>query len=195
MADGTPPRAPDGAGYSVRDRRWWSRPEGEEPDAGHPPTHVAALESELTDRDRRLQELSNLVRQAEREAELGKQRLEREARREIERRVRDVVVSWLPTLDDLDRAIAAGWAVGDRTVLLEGVELIRSSLLARLAEQGIRRIDPRGEPFDPHQHEAIERRRVHEPAADGIVLETLAPGYLIGEELLRPARVVVGYLH
>lgn len=186
------PNDPDS--YAVRDRRWWTRDEDAAPAEPSRPSHVAALEAELADRERRLQELSRAVRDGQHELEQAKARIEREARREVTRRVRDVVTGWLGALDDLDRAIDAGRATAPGTALLEGVELVRANLLARLAEQGVRRIAPTGAPFDPRHHEAIARVPVADPARDGVVLETIAPGYLIGDELLRPARVAVGAL-
>jgi molecular chaperone GrpE len=189
--------------YLVRDRRFWTRPEPEvdEPPLAHPPPEpprpvepdrVAVLESELADRDRRLRELAALVRRHEQEADAVKQRLGRESERELARRTKELLADWLGALDDLDRAIAAGRRAEAGTPLLAGVELARDNLLAGLAGRGVRRLEPTGERFDPRRHEAIARVPV-EPERDGVVLETFAPGYTLGDELVRPARVAVGH--
>ena len=183
-----------GDGYSVRDRRWWQEGATGDGDSGvaTPPTLVARLESDLADRNRRLEEMTSRVRDSERELEQVRNRLERESGREIERRIRDVVGGWLAALDDLDRAIEAGRTSAPGSPLLQGVELAQANLLARLAGQGIRRLVPTGEPFDPRFHEAIGRAEVDDPAREGAVIATVLPGYQIGDDVLRAARVVVG---
>jgi molecular chaperone GrpE len=178
-------------------------PAGDDRDPPHAPPAsetIARLEAELADRDRRIAELGAQLRERESEgarssAEVAsiRARLERESRREIDRRLRDVVEGWLGAIDDLDRAIAAGRSTDAASSLLEGVEHVRRSLLARLAEQGIRPIVPTAEPFDPRLHDGIARVAVADPAHDGVVIETALPGYQLGEELIRPARVVVGW--
>jgi molecular chaperone GrpE len=179
-------------GYTVRDRRWWAREEGEEDnrEAGEAkPSYVATLEAELADRDRRLADALGRQERALEEQELARQRIEREAQREIARGKRDVIAALLPVLDDLDRAIAA--AEEDRGALAfrRGIELVRSGFLDRLRALGVERDLPvPGQPFDPARHEAVS---VVRGEIDGSVATTVSPGYLLDGELLRPARVVV----
>ena len=52
----------------------------------------------------------------------------------------------------------------------------------------------RGERFDPQRHEAIALVPVTDPAQDGQVIDVMREGYLIGDEVLRPAAVAVGKL-
>jgi molecular chaperone GrpE len=92
----------------------------------------------------------------------------------------------VPTLDNLDRALAAPGGEG----LREGVELIRRDLLALLEGQGLKSEDPRGEPFDPERHQAL----VHEAAPgheEGTVVDVFGKGYAYKDRLLRPALVKV----
>lgn len=71
-----------------------------------------------------------------------------------------------------------------------GVEATRRALLDALARHGIKRFDPAGEEFDPHQHEAsFEIPDGSVPA--GTVIQVIQPGYLHNERLLRPALVGV----
>lgn len=176
-------------GYTVRDRRWWVRDEeGGEKAAGDKPTYVAQLEAELADRDRRLSEALIRQRQAIEEQEQARQRVEREAQREIARGRKQVLAELLPVLDDLDRALAAADRAGDVGGLRRGVELVRAGFLDRLRALGVERDVPTGERFDPARHEAVS---LAPGAVDGSVLETVSPGYRLGDEILRPARVVV----
>jgi len=94
----------------------------------------------------------------------------------------------LPALDNLDRAIAAAPAGQDS--LTEGFRLVHAELTAALARLGIEGYAPKGEPFDPTQHEAMAQHQV-EGAASGTVIEVYQPGYRLNDTILRPARVVV----
>ena len=101
-----------------------------------------------------------------------------------------MLVSFLEVLDNLDRAIeAAGDRDGDPFV--QGVSLVRQQFLQTLAGFGVERIDPLGQPFDPARHEAVSTVAAGESAPDGHVCGVIKPGYLIGEDVLRPAMVAV----
>ena len=92
----------------------------------------------------------------------------------------------VPTLDNLDRALAAPGGDG----LREGVELIRRDLLALLEAQGVTAEDPRGARFDPERHQAL----MHESVPghpEGTVVDVFGKGYSYKERLLRPALVKV----
>ena len=92
----------------------------------------------------------------------------------------------VPTLDNLDRALAAPGGEG----LREGVELIRRDLLALLEGHGLETQDPLGQRFDPELHQALAHERV--PGHDeGTVVEVFGKGYTYKERLLRPALVKV----
>lgn len=176
-------------GYTVRDRRWWAREEDDDrEEAADRPSYVAKLEADLADRDRRLREAIAGRQQAIEEQELARQRVEREASRQIARERRQVLGALLPVLDDLDRAIAAADGGGDLGALRRGVELVRSGFLERLRALGVERDVPTGQRFDPAWHEAVSVVRGPE---DGSVSETVSPGYHLAGEVLRPARVVV----
>ncbi len=146
------------------------------------------LEIELAESERRLSEALHRQRELVTEQELARQRVEREARREIARSRAQLIAELLPVLDDLDRAIAAADAAGDAGALYRGVELVRSGFLDRLRALGVERDDPTGQPFDPARHDAVS---VAPGGVGGSVLATLSPGYRLGDEVLRPARVVV----
>lgn len=72
--------------------------------------------------------------------------------------------------------------------LIEGVELTERDFLARLARFGIKKIEAQGQRFDPNHHEALFEIP-DESVANGTVLQVVEPGYLIGERVLRPAKV------
>jgi molecular chaperone GrpE len=73
---------------------------------------------------------------------------------------------------------------------IEGVELTERELLKVMEKHGIRKFDPQGQKFDPNLHQAM--MQVPDPSVpDGTVVQVMAPGYMIGERVLRPALVGV----
>ena len=102
---------------------------------------------------------------------------------------RDVV----PVLDDLERALQAAGLdpEGDsEDGLAHGVILVFRGLRETLTRYGIEAVDPKGERFDPNLHEALSTQPA-EGTESGVVVEVVQKGYRMGDQLIRPARVVV----
>jgi molecular chaperone GrpE len=99
----------------------------------------------------------------------------------------DAIRPLLPILDSFERALQVKSEPDD---FRSGVELIYKQLQDALAKLGVRAIPAKGEPFDPHVHEAIEMVETSD-AADHEVIEELQRGYKIKDRLLRPAMVKV----
>jgi molecular chaperone GrpE len=97
----------------------------------------------------------------------------------------------LPALDNLGLGLAAArQPKADLKGLANGVELVQQQLKAALASHGLKEINPLGQTFDPHQHEALS----HQPSADmkaEHVLTVVRTGYTLNGRLLRPASVIV----
>jgi molecular chaperone GrpE len=185
----------------VVDRRWWARPESDaataaaEPERDRKPSYVEDLERQLADKTAHLQAIAVEHRRALEEFEQAKVRIRREVARDVERGKRAVVAELLEVLDNLDRAIAAAReSDAPAGTLLRGVELVRDQFLAKLEQLGVRRTDALGQMFDATVHEAVSMAPVSDPSQDGRVVAVAREGYAIGDELLRPASVVVGRL-
>lgn len=117
-------------------------------------------------------------------------RQERERDRWVEEAKRAFALRVLPAVDDLELAIASGQAAQGAEALLKGVELIHSKLVGALAAEGIVPMEAMGKPYDPAYHEAIAQ--IEKPdLPDCTIVEVVRKGYLIGERVLRHARVVV----
>jgi molecular chaperone GrpE len=98
----------------------------------------------------------------------------------------------LPALDNFERALAAAEAQPENRDhhLTDGIRLVQSELLGSLARVGIEPDSPKGERFDPHRHEAVAQQPV-EGAEPGTIVEVYSAGYTYGDDVLRPAKVVV----
>jgi len=180
------------ADLKVTDRRWWVNPDDapapEEPKLK--PTYIEELEARLEAKDRELQELLARYRGATEEFEQARARLRKEVSKDLERGRRAILVSFLEVLDNLDRALEAA---GDRSEdpFVQGVSLVRQQFLQTLAGFGVERVDPLGQPFDPSRHEAVSTVAASAAVATGQVCGVIKPGYVIGDEVLRPAMVAV----
>jgi molecular chaperone GrpE len=183
----------------VVDRRWWARgdaaPLEEEPRLK--PTVVEELEKRLADANEQLQSVMTEFRRASDEFEQARVRIRRDVSRDVERGRRAVLADLLDVLDNLDRAISAARDAAQTDAsetLLRGVELVREQFLAKLEANGVTRLLSLGAPFDPQKHEAVSMIPVDDPSRAHTVVAVVREGYAVGDELLRPAAVVVGTL-
>lgn len=149
---------------------------------------VVRLEAEVADlKDRLLRALAeteNLRRRAERDVSDARQYA-----------VSKFAADLVGVADNLERALASVPAEARRgsavlKTLADGVALTGKDLMQVFEKHGIRRIEPLGERFDPHLHEALYE--VADPSVpSGTVSTVVSPGYAIGSRPLRAAKVGV----
>ena len=160
--------------------------ESEEPQTEAPGTEPASVEElilvlEATTRER--DEFLDKLQRNQAEFENIRRRLSKQATEAGDRSRELFAEQLLPVLDACDSAMAHGST---------DVEPVFAALLGALEKEGLERIDPAGEAFDPNLHEAV----LHEPADEGdnegsVVTEVLRIGYLWSGHTLRPAMVKV----
>jgi molecular chaperone GrpE len=183
----------------IVDRRWWANQEGAARDAAGEsaslkPTYVEALEQQLAEKDRQLQDAIARYRAASGEFDEARARLRREISKEIERGRREILAELLDVVDNLDRALdaaRAGTAADTLDALIKGVEMVRRQFLTKLEGFGVSRIEWEGQLFDPSLHEAVSAVPAASAEQDGRILGVVRHGYRIGEDVLRPAAVAV----
>jgi molecular chaperone GrpE len=117
-----------------------------------------------------------------------RRRVERERANSAQSGKRDLLLAMLELLDSLDRALPH--FAEAPPAASNGVEALHRQFLSTLQAQGVKPYDAIGEAFDPARHEAVGGSP-HEDAAPGTVTHEVRRGYLWGDELLRPARVLV----
>ena len=149
---------------------------------------VAQLEADVAHfRDRHLRtlaEMENLRRRTERDVADARQY-------SVANFARDMLVVG----DNLRRAIAAVPAEAAKadpalSALIEGVEVTERGLEQSLEKFGVRRVEAKGEKFDPAVHQAIYEVET-DAMPPGKVAEAIQVGYVIGDRVLRPALVAV----
>jgi molecular chaperone GrpE len=156
----------------------------------------------LTARAQKAEEYLAIAQRTQADFENFRKRAARDARAAQERGAIRLAQALLPAIDDLDRALAhadatlqaAGADNGDGAngaeSLLHGLKHVHAAVISALGGVGIERYSPEGERFDPVYHEAVAQQPV-EGTEPGIVVEVYQRGYRIGENVVRPARVVV----
>ncbi len=125
-------------------------------------------------------------RAARAEAELQnfRMRVERDRQANREAVIAEVIRAMLPVMDDLDRADAHGDLAGGP------LELVAQKLRSSFERYGLSAVGEVGEAFDPAKHEAMVR--LPEAGAEGeTVADVIEGGYILGEKLVRPAKVAV----
>jgi molecular chaperone GrpE len=121
------------------------------------------------------------------ELENVRKRMEKQLAERLISGRKDLLGKFLPVIDNLHRAL--GFEITSDS-LRDGLQATLRGFESALASEQIRPIQVLGLPFDPRLAEAIGTRTTNE-VAEHIVLDEAQRGYLIGEELLRPAQVIV----
>jgi len=104
----------------------------------------------------------------------------------------DVLVSFLPILDDVERAMKSIRESQDLEAVKTGVELIYSKLKDFLTQKGIKEIDALNQPFNTDFHEAITKIPVDDQDKKGKVVDVVQKGYTLHDKVVRFPKVVVG---
>jgi molecular chaperone GrpE len=117
-----------------------------------------------------------------------KKRIQRDIESMVTSHRRALLERFLPVLDNLERSLQYN-AGGDS--LRGGIEQTLKGFEAILASEGVKTIDVKGKPFDPRVAEAIGTAAPSDGTPDDSVVEVAEKGYSIGDELLRPAKVIV----
>lgn len=136
-----------------------------------------------TERDALLDRLAR----AQADFDNARKRASREQQEYRDYALTDTVKSLLPVLDSFDLALEHS---SEASEFRSGIELINKQLHDVLTKLGLRPIPAKGEPFDPHLHQAVEMVDTTE-VEDHHVLDELQRGYKLKDRLLRPAMVRV----
>jgi molecular chaperone GrpE len=154
-----------------------------------------AADSRVVELDAQIADLTDRLLRAHAEMDNIRKRAERDkaetAKYAISKFAADIAV----LSDNFQRAIEAvpaGAAEQDAALkaLLDGVTMMEREFLNVLARYGVKRVDPKGKPFNPHLHQAVMEQQ-HPEVPTGTVVQVFQPGYTIEDRVLRPAMVVV----
>jgi len=120
-----------------------------------------------------------------------RKRLEKEKQEFIKFANEGIILELLNILDDLERTLdLAQEKHQDLQAFLKGVEMILAHLYDLLKKYGLKPIEAKGKPFDPHYHEALLQVEADD-VPEHTVLEELQKGYTLNDRVIRTAKVKV----
>ncbi|RKP51278.1 nucleotide exchange factor GrpE [Trinickia fusca] len=146
-----------------------------------------AAEAALGEAQAKIAELGESVLRAKAETENVRRRAHEDVTKARKFAIEGFAEHLLPVIDSLEAALAD--STGDAAKLREGVELTLRQLSSALEKGKVAALNPVGEKFDPHRHQAISM--VPAEQEPNTVVTVLQKGYVIADRVLRPALVTV----
>lgn len=146
-----------------------------------------AAEAALSEAQAKIAELSESFLRAKAETENVRRRAHEDVTKARKFAIEGFAEHLLPVIDSLEAALAD--STGDVAKLREGVELTLRQLAGALEKGKVVALNPVGEKFDPHHHQAISM--VPAEQEPNTVVTVLQKGYVIADRVLRPALVTV----
>lgn len=163
-------------------------PENGVPEHEQTETEFEALKRTLEEEKEKTNNYLASWQRAEADFSNYKKRLEQEKNETTSYANWVLILSLLPVLDDLDRAIDAVPPELADSTWFEGIKLIQKKLWTILKSNGVSEVEALGKPFNPSLHEAV----AHLDGEEGMVVNEIQKGYKLKDKLLRPSLVGVG---
>src|SRR5437868_14209959 len=161
----------------------------ETPEAKSVAADSASADAEVARLATDLQDLRQTLLRRQADFDNYRKRIEKERAEDAKRHTARVIEALIPIVDGFEHALAAH-REAEYENYRKGFELIYKQLVDNLTKLGVERLEPLGKPFDPHQHQAMDRLETDEHEPDKIV-QVYQPGYLFHGRVLRPAMVRV----
>lgn len=151
---------------------------------------LAALEAELERMGKERESLHGQLLRTMADMQNYKRRVEQERAQAQLRASESLIKELLPVLDSFDRTIASLESGATAASMSEGIRSVEKQLRTVLQNRKLQRIATVGETFDPNLHEAI-LIEAESDKKEGTIVEELEAGYMLGDQVVRPARVKV----
>jgi molecular chaperone GrpE len=140
----------------------------------------------------RLAEVLTAYRQVRTENDGFRERITRNIERRFDQRRERLLLKFIDILDNLDRALEAAEQTYAGNPLIQGLILVRTTLMQTLQDEGLERIPVLGMPYDPNFSEAVQTQPVEDPDHHHVVVKEVLRGYRLSGKVARASRVVVG---
>ncbi|APR36883.1 nucleotide exchange factor GrpE [Paraburkholderia sp. SOS3] len=150
-------------------------------------TQASSAEAALAEAQAKVAELQESFLRAKAETENVRRRAQEDVSKAHKFAIENFAEHLLPVIDSLEAAVAH--SSDDLAKVREGVELTLRQLTGALEKGRVVAINPIGEKFDPHRHQAISMVPAEQEA--NTVVAVLQKGYVINDRVLRPALVTV----
>ena len=149
---------------------------------------INQLSDKLADYENKLGEMREVLLRERAEIENQRKRLQRDLEQARKFANERLLGDLLPVCDSLERGLAVENA--DAKALREGMDLTLKALIKVAEKNGLKQLDPMGQPFNPEVHQAMAM--VDAPGqAPNTVVSVMQKGYVLNDRLLRPALVAI----
>ena len=148
------------------------------------------LEARLKALEQEKNDLSDRLLRTMAEFDNYRKRVTREKEGLVKYGTERIAFEILPVVDNFERALEQSHQATDPGAVVDGLEMILKQLLTALEKFEIKPFNSIGEQFNPEIHEAMAQQE-HPDHEDNTVIEQFQKGYMLGERMLRPARVLV----
>jgi len=145
---------------------------------------IVAMEIELSEQKDKLLRLYS-------EFENYKKRVGRERTEQLKYAAIDTYLTFLPVIDDFERAQKSMEDASDVNSVREGVKLIYQKFKTSLESKGVKAMTAVGTAFDPELHDAISNIPAPSEDQKGMVIDEIERGYLLNDKVIRHAKVIV----
>jgi molecular chaperone GrpE len=148
------------------------------------------LKTKISELENEIAELKDKFLRKAAEFENYKRRVENEQLNLIKYAAENFITRLLPVVDDFERSLQHIGSAKDINSVTEGVKLIYDKLMKLLDEQGVKKIEAIGKPFDVEYHEALMQRKA-EGILPNTVLDEIQSGYMYKDRVIRHSKVIV----
>lgn len=153
-------------------------------------TSIESYEEKIASLEKQLNEYKEIALRKAAEFENYKRRTENDQLNLIKYAAESLIIKLLPTIDDFERSLTHMSEETDVQKIKEGIQLIYNKFIKILEEQGVKKIDAVGKPFDVEFHEAL-MQKPDNSVAPHTVLEELETGYIYKDRVIRHSKVIV----
>jgi len=147
-------------------------------------------ENKIAELEKEVAELKDRFLRKAAEFENYKRRNENDQLNLIKYAAESFIIKLLPVIDDFERSLEHIDTAKNNEALKEGIKLVYDKLMKVLDDQGVKKIDSVGKPFDVHYHEALLQRK-DDKVEPHTVLEEVEKGYLYKDRVIRHSKVIV----
>ena len=151
---------------------------------------VEKADEKLSELETQIKELEDKFLRKVAEFENYKRRAENDQFNLITYGAESFILKLLPVIDDFERSLQHIDTANDSESIKKGIKLVYEKLLKVLDEQGVKKMESVGNPFNVDYHDALMQRK-DEKVEPHTVLEEIEPGYIYREKVIRHAKVIV----
>jgi molecular chaperone GrpE len=153
-------------------------------------SEVEKADEKISELEIQIKELEDKFLRKVAEFENYKRRAENDQFNLITYGAESFIVKLLPVIDDFERSLQHIDTANDSESIKKGIKLVYEKLLKVLDEQGVKKMESVGKPFNVDYHDALMQRK-DENVEPHTVLEEIEPGYIYREKVIRHAKVIV----